>query len=121
LFPACAAVGTTIICGGPFNSGVLVGREMWNYAKAPHDVVERVDKLKSIAEAHSVPLPAAALQFPLASSTVSSVIPGSRSREEFAGILAWAQFEIPAEFWTELRAENLLHPNAPTPVDNPYS
>ncbi|MEC7853649.1 MAG: aldo/keto reductase, partial [Pseudomonadota bacterium] len=29
LFPACRAAGTSIICGGPFNSGVLVGREMW--------------------------------------------------------------------------------------------
>ena len=45
LFPACAEQGTSIICGGPFNSGVLVGREMWNYALAPDDVVERVNEL----------------------------------------------------------------------------
>ncbi len=120
LFPACAAAGTSIICGGPFNSGVLVGREMWNYAKAPHDIVERVGKLKAIAEAHHVPLPAAALQFPLASPTVSSVIPGSRSSEEFLGILEWAQFAVPQEFWDDLRAQNLLHVDAPTPIGNPY-
>ena len=28
LFPACSSRGMSIICGGPFNSGVLVGREM---------------------------------------------------------------------------------------------
>ena len=28
LFPACRAAGTTIICGGPFNSGILAGRDM---------------------------------------------------------------------------------------------
>ena len=28
LFSSCRAAGTSIICGGPFNSGVLVGREM---------------------------------------------------------------------------------------------
>ena len=32
LFPACRKAGTSIICGGPFNSGVLVGRDTWNYA-----------------------------------------------------------------------------------------
>ena len=30
LIPACRAAGTTLICGGPFNSGVLVGGETWN-------------------------------------------------------------------------------------------
>lgn len=120
LFPACQAAGTTIICGGPFNSGVLVGREMWNYAKAPADVVSRVQKLKSIAATHDVPLPAAALQFPLAHPVVSSIIPGSRSAAEFTGILEWAALDIPAEFWVALRAASLVHPEAPIPQGNPY-
>ena len=50
LFPKCKNAGTSIICGGPFNSGVLVGREMWNYANAPKDVVNKVKSLKKIAE-----------------------------------------------------------------------
>ena len=41
LFPACEAAGTSIICGGPFNLGLLVGREMRNYAKAPDDIVAK--------------------------------------------------------------------------------
>ena len=41
LFPACEAVGTTIICGGSFNSGVLVGREMWNYDTAPNAIIKK--------------------------------------------------------------------------------
>jgi len=121
LFPACQAAGTSIICGGPFNSGVLVGREMWNYAKAPENVVERVTKLKSISADHAIPLPSAALQFPLAHPTVVSVIPGSRSAGEFAQILAWAAQEIPAGFWSDLRSADLLHPDAPTPQGNPFS
>ena len=43
LFPKCKNAGTSIICGGPFNSGVLVGREMWNYANAPKNVVDKVN------------------------------------------------------------------------------
>lgn len=121
LFPACAAAGTSIICGGPFNSGVLVGREMWNYAKAPVDVVERVKKLKSVAEDNAVSLPAAALQFPLAHPIVSCVIPGSRSADEFRQILAWTQAEIPAQFWSDLQSAGLLHNDAPVPQGNPYA
>lgn len=120
LFPACEKAGTTIICGGPFNSGVLVGREMWNYAKAPDDVVERVQKLKAIANDNAVPLPAAALQFPLAHPIVSSVIPGSRSPEEFRQILDWAKFDISTQFWGDLRGAGLLHEDAPVPEVNPY-
>ncbi len=120
LFPACRAAGTTLICGGPFNSGVLVGREMWNYAKAPEDIVTRVTKLKAVAEAHAVPLPAAALQFPIAHPLISSVIPGSRSAAEFEGILEWARHPIPAAFWTDLRDQGLLDPEAPLPEENPY-
>ncbi|NQW01075.1 MAG: aldo/keto reductase [Rhodospirillales bacterium] len=120
LFPACQAAGTSIICGGPFNSGVLVGREMWNYAKAPVDIVSRVGKLKAVAARHGVSLPAAALQFPLAHPLVSSVIPGSRSADEFAGILNWARETIPAAFWQDLQTAGLVHDAAPLPVVNPY-
>ncbi|WP_282609113.1 aldo/keto reductase [Pelagibius sp. Alg239-R121] len=120
LFPACEAAGTSIICGGPFNSGVLVGREMWNYAKAPEDIVERVAKLKAVAADHGVPLPAAALQFPLGHPVVASVIPGSRSAAEFEGILKWAKQPIPTAFWEDLREKDLLHPDAPLPEGNPY-
>lgn len=121
LFPACQAAGTSIICGGPFNSGVLVGREMWNYAKAPADIVARVQKLKTLASDHGVMLPAAALQFPLHHPVVCSVIPGSRSNTEFAAILDWAASDIPPAFWSDLRSEGLLHEGVPAIDGNPYN
>ncbi|MEP3275671.1 MAG: aldo/keto reductase [Stappiaceae bacterium] len=120
LFPACEAVGTSIICGGPFNSGVLAGREMWNYADAPEEIVSRVSKLNSIALDHKIPLAAAALQFPLGHPLISSVVPGSRSASEFQGILDWAHCDIPSAFWSDLRSENLLPAEAPIPDGNPY-
>ena len=117
LFPACEAVGTTIICGGPFNSGILVGREMWNYDRAPEAVVKKVRALGGVADEFSIPLPAAALQFPLAHNIVTSVIPGPRSKNELAEILAWRSLEIPAAFWTALKSKALLHEEAPIPCD----
>ena len=65
LFPACRKAGTSIICGGPFNSGVLVGRDSWNYAKAPKEVIDKARALSVVADEFGIPLPAAALQFPL--------------------------------------------------------
>jgi len=115
LFPACDVVGTTIICGGPFNSGILVGREMWNYNNAPKAVVNKVKALGAVADKYGIPLSAAALQFPLAHNTVTSVIPGPRSKVELEEILRWQSVRIPNEFWASLKSQALVHEHAPTP------
>ena len=115
LFPACAAAGTTIICGGPFNSGILVGRDMWNYAKAPEDVIARARALSDAADAHGVPLAAAALQFPLGHEVVTSVIPGPRNKDELEQILEWFATPVPAAFWEALRTKGLIDERAPLP------
>ena len=115
LFPACAKSGTSIICGGPFNSGILVGREMWNYAKAPQTVIEKANSLSKIADGFNIPLAAAALQFPQANELVSSVIPGPRSKDELLEILKWQKVKIPTEFWNSLKERKLLKADAPTP------
>ena len=91
LFPACSAAGTSIISGGPFNSGVLVGREMWNYAKAPAEVVEKVRKIGAIADKHKIPIAAAALQFPLANKLITSVVPGPRNANELEEVIKWSR------------------------------
>lgn len=108
LFPACRSAGTSIICGGPFNSGILVGRQMWNYDKAPADVVAKARALADVAERFSVPLAAAALQFPLRDDIVSAVIPGPRSKNELAQILEWFSMPVPSDFWAMLLSEGLL-------------
>ncbi len=116
LFPACQAAGTSIICGGPFNSGILVGRDMWNYAKAPEDVVARAQVLGDEAAAFGIPLAAAALQFPLLDDTVCSVIPGARHKSEFSEILEWAKTPIPVEFWSSLKRKGLIDERAAVPT-----
>ena len=118
LFPKCQSAGTSIICGGPFNSGVLVGREMWNYAYAPKNVINKVKSLRSVADKHSVPLPASALQFPLFNKNICSIIPGARSQSEFEQILEWFKLTIPNDFWKELKSKGLIHFDAPISHDN---
>ncbi|MEO0945509.1 MAG: aldo/keto reductase, partial [Pseudomonadota bacterium] len=118
LFPACRAAGTTIICGGPFNSGILVGRDTWNYAKAPEEVVTKARALGDVADAHGIPVAAAALQFPLGEELVTSVIPGPRDAGELAQILAWFNTSIPSAFWADVKAKGLMHEDASIPAGN---
>ena len=116
LIPMCVARGTSLVIGGPLNSGILAGRDTWNYAAAPPDIIARVRKLEAVCASHDVPLAAAALQFPLAHPVVSCVIPGPRNAAEFVANLPLFTMKIPASLWSDLRQEGLLHPDAPVPA-----
>lgn len=116
LFPLCQARGTSIVVGGPLNSGLLAGRDTWNYDKAPPEIAARAHKLEAVCARHNVALPAAALQFPLAHPLVAAVIPGPRNVEEFQANMAHLQAPIPKALWAELKAENLLDEKAPVPT-----
>lgn len=115
LFPACEKVGTDIIIGGPFNSGVLVGGETFDYGEIPQQVARRVNKLKKVCNAYNIPLAAAALQFPAANAIVKSVIPGPRTPAELAQILEWWNISIPVSLWSDLRSEGVIRGDATIP------
>ncbi|HEY4174401.1 MAG TPA: aldo/keto reductase [Rhodopila sp.] len=116
LIPLCVERGTSLVIGGPLNSGILAGRDTWNYETAPPEIVAKVRKLDAVCKAHGVPLPAAALQFPLAHPVVAAVIPGPRNAAEFVENLPLFTMKIPAGLWSDLRTEGLLHPSAPVPA-----
>ena len=116
LLPKCEKAGTSIVVGGPLNSGILAGRDTWNYKAAPHEIVARVNAIEAVCDRHRVPLAAAALQFPLAHPAVAAIIPGPRNVEEFHANVRLLRHPIPAVLWADLRAAGLLHPHAPTPA-----
>src|SRR3954451_15482171 len=115
LLPKCERAGASIVVGGPLNSGILAGRDTWNYKTAPAEMVARVNAIEAVCNSHRVPLPAAALQFPLAHPAVAAIIPGPRNVEEFDANLKLISHPIPSALWAELRDKQLLHPEAPTP------
>ena len=126
LFPRCAAAGTAIVIGGPYNSGILaVGTRTaaplyYNYEPAPANVIEKVRRMEAVCDRHGVPLAAAALQFPLAHPLVASVIPGLDSPERVSQTMALYRHPIPAALWQELRQEKLLRLDAPAiPEERP--
>lgn len=111
----CVRRGASVVVGGPFNSGILVGGETFNYAKAPEDVVKRVKAIEAVCKDFGVPLPAAALQFPLTHPAVCNVLPGPRSPAELDGILGWWDTPIPTGLWSALAEKGLLAEGTPVP------
>jgi len=116
LLPKCEKAGVSIVVGGPLNSGILAGRDTWNYTTAPPEIVARVNAIEAVCDSHQVPLAAAALQFPLAHPAVAAVIPGPRNVEEFYANLRLLRQPNATALWADLRAAGLLHPNAPNPA-----
>ena len=121
LLPACQRLGTSIVIGGPYNSGILAtgtrhgGALYYNYGTAPQTVVDRVRRLERICDRFDIPLAAAALQFPLAHPQVASVIPGLCSAHHVELTAKLYATVIPAPFWQELKGTGLLHADAPLP------
>jgi D-threo-aldose 1-dehydrogenase len=116
LLPKCEEAGTSIVVGGPLNSGILAGRDTWNYKTAPPEIVARVNAIQAVCDSHRVPLAAAALQFPLAHPAVAAIIPGPRNVDELHANVRLLRQPIPAALWDDLRGARLLHPHAPTPA-----
>ena len=120
LLPLCEERDISIIVGGPYNSGILaqgaVKEATFDYRKAPPQIMDRVRRIEAVCARHGTPLKAAALQFPLAHPAVAAVIPGARSPEEVDENVQMAGFEIPPDFWAELREEGLIPDDAPTPA-----
>jgi D-threo-aldose 1-dehydrogenase len=115
LLPRCVATGTSIIIGGPYNSGLLTGGATYDYEAAPPEILDRARRLETVCARHGVPLAAAALQFPLAHPAVASVIPGLASPKEVDDTVTRYATPIPPALWDELKAEGLLRADAPTP------
>jgi D-threo-aldose 1-dehydrogenase len=126
LLPECHRRGVIIVVGGPFNSGILASGSRprdgsvpyFNYAPAPRAIVERVAAIERVCGEFAVPLPAAALQFPLGHPAVTCVLPGARSAAEFDENLRHARYPIPAKFWRALRERHLIDVHAPLPGEH---
>jgi D-threo-aldose 1-dehydrogenase len=102
LLPLCEQRGIAVIIGGVFNSGVLAGGDTFDYETAPTEVVARVERLRETCARHGVPLPAAAVQFPLRHPAVATVLIGCRTPEEVAEDVRLANLDVPDALWQEL-------------------
>jgi D-threo-aldose 1-dehydrogenase len=102
LLPLCEERGIAVVAGGVFNSGVLAGGDTFDYEAASPEVVARVGRLRETCRRHAVPLPAAALQFPLRHPAVATVLVGCSSPEEVAEDVRLSRLDLPGALWDEL-------------------
>ncbi len=108
--------GLGIVVGGPYSSGALVGGPNFEYAPATPEILDKVARIKSIADRHGISMKAAGLQFALAHPAVAAVIPGASKPGRIAEDSAALAEQIPADFWGEIRAAGLVNLEAPLPT-----
>jgi D-threo-aldose 1-dehydrogenase len=117
--PLCLERGVSVVTGAVFASGILARGPgegaLYAYMPAETDVLERTRRIEAVCARHGVPLAAAALQFPLHHPAVANVIPGPNSPAQLRANLQHVRRVIPDDLWTELKAERLIDPAAPTP------
>ncbi len=109
-----------VVLGAPFNSGILVTGPVegckYQYGDATEDVLDKVRRIQGVCESHGVPMPAAALQFPLGWDNVASIIPGAKNATEAATNAEWMNLEIPTKLWDNLKDDGLLREDCPVPA-----
>lgn len=115
VMPAVTEHGLGIVVGGPYSSGALVGGPNFEYAPATPDILDKVARIKAIADRHGITMKAAGLQFSLAHPAVAAVIPGASRPSRIAEDRAALAENVPADFWRELREAQLVSPAAPLP------
>jgi D-threo-aldose 1-dehydrogenase len=116
VMPTMAERGLSIVVGGPYSSGALVGGPNFEYAPASAAILEKVSRIASIADRYAISMKAAALHFSLANPAVAAVIPGASRPSRIAEDCAAFRECVPADFWLELRSEGLIHAEAPVPA-----
>lgn len=116
VMPIVAERGLGVVVGGPYSSGALVGGPNFEYAPATAAILDRVARIKAIADRHRVSMKSAGLQFALANPAVAAVIPGASQPSRIAEDRAAIDAIVPTDFWREIRAAGLVNPLAPLPI-----
>ncbi|MBS0023898.1 aldo/keto reductase [Microbacterium paraoxydans] len=113
VLPACRDTATGIVAASVFNSGLLASDEprrdgRYEYGQLPDALWDRLVRIAAVCRDHGVPLPAAAIQFPLQSDVVRSVVVGGSRPAQLRQNAEYAALEIPAALWESLAAEELI-------------
>jgi D-threo-aldose 1-dehydrogenase len=118
-FPLMREKKISIFLGGVFNSGVLatgaIPGARYQYALAPEPVLRLTRMIEGVCARHGVPLRAAAAQFAAAHPAVTTLVLGMVKPGEVDENIGLLDVAIPAAFWDEMRARELIDAEAPTP------
>jgi D-threo-aldose 1-dehydrogenase len=119
IFPVVRQKNASLVIGSALNAGFISGSPRYNYGKdsykIPATYIEKRRKLREVAANHGVDLRTAALQFSAAPDVAAALVVGVSTEHQILEDYTSIQSKIPAEFWAELKSQNLIEPNAPTP------
>ena len=120
VFPAVRQKNVSLVIGSSLNAGFISGSPRYNYGKDSYKIpaayIEKRKKLRDIAANHGVDLRTAALQFSAAPDVAAALVIGVSREHQILEDYTSMQTKIPAEFWADLKSQNLIEQNAPIPV-----
>ena len=120
IFPAVRRKDVSLVIGSSLNAGFISGSPRYNYGKDSYKIpaayIEKRKRLREIAANHGVDLRTAALQFSAAPDVAAALVVGVSRERQILEDYTSMQTKIPAEFWADLKSQNLIEQNAPIPV-----
>jgi D-threo-aldose 1-dehydrogenase len=120
IFPAVRRKDVSLVIGSSLNAGFISGSPRYNYGKDSYKIpaayIEKRKRLREIAANHGVDLRTAALQFSAAPDVAAALVVGVSRERQILEDYTSMQTNIPAEFWADLKSQNLIEQNAPIPV-----
>jgi D-threo-aldose 1-dehydrogenase len=120
LFPAARVKNVSFVIGSSLNAGFISGSPRYNYGKEsyriPSAFLEKRARLREVASNHGVDLRTAALQFSAAPDVAAALVVGASNEQQILADYTSMQTKVPAEFWADLKARNLVEQNAPVPA-----
>ena len=120
IFPEVRRKNASLVVGSSLNAGFISGSPRYNYGKdsykIPTDFLEKRKQLREVAANHGVDLRTAALQFSASPDVAAALVVGASNEQQILADYTSMQTKIPSEFWADLKAQNLIEQNAPTPT-----
>lgn len=108
LLEVATRLGVAVVNAAPYGSGMLAkgpdAYARYAYQDAPPLLVERTRRMAAVCQEFGVPLAAAALQFSLRESRITTTVVGMTRPERIAQTLELAALPLPAELWPALDA-----------------
>ena len=98
--------GVAFVNAAPYGGGILVkgvaAQPNYAYRRASDQILVHVAAIQEVCDRHGVPLAAAALQFSMRDSRVSSTVVGMSAPERIDETIRLATWPIPSQLWDEL-------------------
>jgi len=112
LLPLCEEMGTSIVIGGVFNSGILAtgakDGAQFNYADASDEVKAKVNKIEEHVQSVGATMPTAAMHFATQHPLVSSLLIGTGKQSSLTRNINALNEDVDPKAWTDVPHEALI-------------